>query len=134
MSKTRSNSPSVMSTTGAAHAGDIPHHVDPAVVVGGAGDERVHVGPAAHVHFDADRCPTPTIDLLDRRFNAGAVDVAQHDGGSRPGQHEGRGPAYPAGRAGQHRHPVGQVEGLARGYVVGQWMQAAPHVCAPVGL
>ena len=74
--------------------------------------------------------PRPAISLA-VVLDAGAVDIAEHHRGARPGEDQCGRFADTAGRAGQHCHPIGQAEGLSRCHVVRQCLHSDPRYPPP---
>ena len=95
-------------------AGDVAHHVEPAVGGDRAEDEVFHVGARRRVAPDRGGLAAVGEDLVGGLGRALDVDVGAHDGGPDAREHAHARGADPAARAGDHRHPAGEVEAVAR--------------------
>ncbi len=92
------------------HARDVADDVDASVLRSGQVDERVDVGPLGHVGTPDRGDSAVGLDLVGRGPGARLVDVAAHDRGAGRRQHQRGRLADPAPDAGEHRHPVREIE------------------------
>ena len=90
----------------------IDQDVDPVKVPIELGEHRLDLVGLAGIAVDTGRAPAKRLDLGQRLAPAGIIDIADEDIGATGGQAQRDGMAVAAvgARAGDKRHPAGEIE------------------------